>query len=165
MSRLDRFRPLSIDDKDRIREEIVANCDLVGDCWVYRGTANPATSYGMKKIDGRTRTVSRFMLCYATRESLDRSGDACHDTTQCPYKACCNPRHLFWGTHEDNCEIREQDKRDARKLHVVAPPVPLGHVMHSERTVYVPESEQQESRTVYAQESGREITGAVGAAA
>jgi hypothetical protein len=99
-----------------IKAEIFANCDLIGDCWVYRGTPNPAECYGQKWIEGRNRTPSRFILCCATGEPLDMDADACHDTVQCPYRACCNPKHLFWGSHADNCILREQDKRRFKYL-------------------------------------------------
>src|ERR1700722_14609807 len=108
MNKLDRFRRLTSAEKDRIREEIIANCDLTADCWVYRGTANPATCYGAKYIQGQRRTVSRFMLAYSSRESMTTKDDACH-VNECPYKACCNPQHLFWGSHSENCAQREAE--------------------------------------------------------
>jgi len=135
MSTLDRFRRLTGADKDRIREEIIADCDLVGDCWVYRGTKNPATCYGMKYIQGRMRTVSRFMLAYSDRESMNVEDDACH-VRECPYKACCNPAHLFWGTHAENCKQREDYAKESRLSnlrelpHLYQQPL-LGHVVNA----------------------------------
>ncbi len=84
MSKLDRFRRLTLVDKERIREEILSNCDLIGDCWVYRGTENPTECYGMKYIQGMMRTVSRFMLAYATRESLDTNDEPATTRTYAP---------------------------------------------------------------------------------
>lgn len=115
MSVLDRFRPLSADDKDRIRAEIVAACAVVGECWVYPDTT--PLGYGTKYIQGRMRPTSRFMLAYETRESLDKNAnpyDACH-IKACTSRACCRPTHLFWGTHGENCMTRER-KRKLRKL-------------------------------------------------
>jgi hypothetical protein len=132
MSTLDRFRRLTLEDKDRIREEIVANCDLVGDCWVWKGAKS--SGYGMKYIQGKMQTVSRFMLCYSTRESLNIDSDACH-VPDCPYKACCNPRHLFWGTHQENVDQRERDRHEAREIYDVLPPVPLGQETHETYSV------------------------------
>jgi hypothetical protein len=146
MSRLKRFRRLTLADKDRIRQEIIDNCDLVGDCWVYRGTKDPATDYGMKYIGGMMHTVSRFMLAYDSRESLNTADDACHEDC-CPYAACCNPRHLFWASHAVNCAQRERDKREARKLYRQIPPIPLGHETHSAYCVH-PEIEHVEARTI-----------------
>lgn len=121
--RLDRFKPLTPADKDRIYQEIIDNCELMpkGGCWLYRGTLTPA-GYAMKYIQGQMRPVGRFMLCYKTRESLNINADACHgrpgtactnpdaddctDGIDCP-RSCVNPDHLFWGSHGDNCRERE----------------------------------------------------------
>jgi hypothetical protein len=130
-----RFAPMSQEHKERLRAEIVENCDRIADCWVYRGTKNPKLCYGIKYIQGKKRTVSRFMLAYHTRESLDLRGyDACH-IRDCPYRACCNPQHLFWGAHTENCKQREayeQESRESRLLelpNLYAQPA-LGHQMH-----------------------------------
>jgi len=104
---------LSKEEKDRLFHEIVANCDLVGDCWVFKGSKTPA-GYGVKKFRGTTLVVSRFMLCYHTRESYNIKADACH-VGDCPYKACCNPLHLCWGSHAANSIQREQEKRERQK--------------------------------------------------
>ena len=134
---LNRFAPLSQEHKDKLRAEIIANCDLIADCWVYRGTENPRVCYGMKYIQGKVRTVSRFMLAYDTRESLDLKGyDACH-IRECPYRACCNPAHLFWGTHPKNCEDREAYERESRESRLLELPnlhlqPALGYVTHEQ---------------------------------
>ena len=129
MSKLDRFRRLTTEEKDRIRQEIIDHCDLVADCWVWNG-AKDAKGYGIKYIQGKMRVVSRFMLCYNTRESMDTDNDACHDDTQCCYRACCNPHHLFWGTHRENVEQREQKRRAAQADTRWSINPALGHEMH-----------------------------------
>ena len=107
---------LTLDDKERIKAEILGNCDLVADCWIYKGAVNDG-GYGVKKIAGTARTVSRFMLAYTTRESIVKHGwDACHKDDVCPYKACCNPDHLYWATKSDNCKAREKRAREEREL-------------------------------------------------
>jgi hypothetical protein len=130
VSAFDRFRTvirLTSAEKDRIRQEIIDHCDLIADCWVYR-TTNSA-GYGVKRIAGKIQTTSRFMLAYSERESMNTDADACH-VRECPYRACCNPRHLFWGTHGKNAEQREQEKRERRKFDAQVCPVPLGHETH-----------------------------------
>src|SRR5258708_26949249 len=138
MSLLDRFRPLTIEEKDSIRQEIIDNCDLVADCWVYKGTVT-SSGYGMKYIQGKMRTVSRFMLAYTRRESLDMEADACHDVSQCPHRACCNPHHLDWGTHAENAVQRERyeaESRQSRLLELPQWPQPApGHETHEEHAV------------------------------
>jgi hypothetical protein len=131
-STLARFVPLSLDDKERVRREIIASCELVADCWIYPVTNS--AGYGVKRIGGRVQTTSRFMLAYETRESMTLDHDACH-TPGCPYRACCNPSHLQWGSHAINAKQREADKREQRKRDVVVPPVPLGHITHAENAL------------------------------
>jgi hypothetical protein len=129
---LEKFRKhwlLTPQEKDEIRAQIVADCDLIGDCWVYRHPNN--SGYGMKRIGGHIMTVSRFMLAYESRESLSIKKDACHQSF-CPYRSCCNPRHLFWGSHAENCAAREAAKREMSKAEAVSAPVPLGTVTHTE---------------------------------
>jgi hypothetical protein len=107
---------LTANDKERIKAEILGNCELVADCWIYKGAVNQS-GYGMKKINGRACTVSRFMLAYDTRESLSNPEyDACHRDDVCPYKACCNPQHLYWATKSQNCLAREKRAREEREL-------------------------------------------------
>lgn len=132
---LDRFQRLTQEDKDRIYEEIIANCELVADCWVYRNPSDDPQQYGMKYIQGRMRTVSRFMKCYTTGVSLNIKQDACH-VDGCPYKACCNPLHLEWGTHEENCEQREAQAKLSRESNRLENPYwfpqpALGHEQHA----------------------------------
>jgi hypothetical protein len=103
--KLDRFRLLTADEKDHIYQEIVDNCELQADCWVWKG-AKDSAGYGVKYIQGKMRTVSRFMLAYTSRESMNVKADACH-IEECPLRTCCNPAHLFWGTHGENCLERE----------------------------------------------------------
>ena len=138
MSKLDRFLPLTLltlSEKDTLRKEIIAQCDLVADCWVYR-TRNSA-GYGMKRIAGKVRPVSRFMLAYHSRESMNVPYDACHNDNKCSYRACCNPEHLSWGTRQENIDQREK-KRNAERFDMrwVKDPVP-GHETHEEHAVWL----------------------------
>src|SRR5208282_319366 len=102
------------EEKQRIYHEILANCDRIGDCLVYRGYKNPA-GYGSKKVNGRTHNASRVVLAFATGEALNTRADACHKK-DCLSKACCNPDHLCWGSHSANSTDREQAKRDLQEL-------------------------------------------------
>lgn len=112
---------LSIAEQEQIRNEIIAKCIPIGDCWIYTGTNN-ASGYGIRKIAGKHRTVSRFMLAYAERcmSGLDKTEDfpfdACHKDSICPYRACCNPAHLFWGTRSPNSTDREAREKQQREM-------------------------------------------------
>ena len=81
IDRLPQYQCLTQSEKDSIRAEIIADCELVGDCWVYLGALN-SKGYGIKRIGDRVHSVSRFMLAYSTRESLNIRADACHDPKQ-----------------------------------------------------------------------------------
>jgi len=129
---LERWTPLSPEDKDRIRQEIIARCDLIGDCWVYR--SRNSEGYGVKRIAGKLVNVSRFMLAYTWREPLNIGMDACHKVDRCSYRACCNPDHLMWGSHRLNALQREQCRREMQSFQPWDPrgtewpyPVKLGY--------------------------------------
>jgi len=107
------MKGLTAEQIEEIRAEILSDCELVGDCWIYRSSINN-DGYGTKRINGRFRNVHRIMLAFKDGVGIDSRFDACHDTRQCPYKACCNPAHLFWASRKDNCKRREQDDRDVR---------------------------------------------------
>lgn len=140
-------------DKDKVKDEIFAKCDLVADCWVYR-VKNP-DGYGLKYINGKMRTVSRFILAYYTRESLDIKFDACH-VRECAYRACCNPRHLFWGSHRENAAQREQEARERRHANAVLPAVPLGHQTHAQHAEWLSGNTQGVDSSLY------EVSGLLG---
>jgi hypothetical protein len=115
-NRLSKYPRLSAEEKDRYYAEIVANCERIGDCLVWKG-ATTAKGYGVKKFGHRPHSVSRFMLAYTSRESMNTDDDACHKKC-CLFRACCNPDHLFWGTHSTNAAHREDAKRRRAELPV-----------------------------------------------
>jgi hypothetical protein len=92
------------------RKRIIEGCIGIGDCWVWAG-AKTEDGYGNIRVGNATRIVSRLAKCLDTDASLSITLDACH-IAECPSRACCNPRHLYWGEHQPNCAMRES--RDAR---------------------------------------------------
>jgi len=92
------------------RKRIVEGCIGIEDCWVWAG-AKTESGYGNIRVGNSTRTVSRLAQCLATDTSLSFPDDACH-RPECPSRACCNPKHLFWDTHQENLSMRES--RDVR---------------------------------------------------
>ncbi len=74
-------------------------------CWIYRGAAQ---RYGqLLKDDGKVTTAHRFS--YELHHGPVPTGlFVCH---KCDVKGCCNPEHLYAGTHEQN----NQDKIDRNR--------------------------------------------------
>lgn len=105
---------LSREEKIQIFNDIRANCDLVYDCWVWKGSLDD-DGYGRKRIKGKLHTTSRIMLAFYNGDALNHQGAACHKP-ECLDKACCNPQHLFWGSYRKNCLQREEEKRQFQAL-------------------------------------------------
>lgn len=68
-----------------------------------------AYGYGRLSYNGRLWKAHRLSLVLATADSPDLL--ACH---LCLSRLCCNPRHLYWGTHKDNSRDRVRDRTDNR---------------------------------------------------
>src|SRR5579872_1617132 len=101
---------LGMAEKEHLYHEIAEACEIVGNCWIYRGDID-RSGYGLKRVAGRHYTVSRIMLALATGESFNLPDyEACH-VPQCPNRHCCNPAHLHWGTKAENCREREEARR------------------------------------------------------
>ncbi len=110
---------MTADEQREFRQQIIAGCIGIGDCWVWNGARTP-NGYGNIRVGYTVRVVSRLALCLATGVSLSVQADACHKPV-CPSRACCNPAHLDWGTHQDNCAMRESwDVRWERYINAMA---------------------------------------------
>lgn len=64
-------------------------------CWLWRGALDPK-GYGQFRHEGRTIKAPRVAYFLRNDEWPD---NACH---HCDNPQCCNPDHLFSGTHADN---------------------------------------------------------------
>lgn len=88
--------------------------DEVTGCWIFTGAkitsrggkdkeSRKAGQYGYIGVGYKNVLVHRYMYWYYVLKSqgivLNRSMCVCH---KCDNTVCCNPEHLFLGTHRDN---------------------------------------------------------------
>lgn len=82
-------------------------------CWEWQGSLNHK-GYGkvkIRRINGNSNLyVHRVLFCHFKKKSLDEIKGlfVCH---KCDNPKCCNPEHLFLGTHEDNMRDMVKKKR------------------------------------------------------
>lgn len=79
------------------------------DCWEWQASLH-ASGYGRFKIASYTTVMANRMalVIHTGEDRLDRF--ACHT---CDNPRCCNPHHLYWGTHSDN--MRDSFDRNRRQ--------------------------------------------------
>lgn len=101
------------------------------ECWPWRGALNPK-GYGQFRHDGQMRQAHRWILGALRGSPLrwddDLKEEACH---HCDYRACCNPAHLYIGSHAENMQdcLRRGRNPQASKTHC-----PQGHEYTPENT-------------------------------
>lgn len=66
-------------------------------CLIFTGSWTNA-GYGQATVDGKRGYTHRF----AYREANGRIPDGLHVCHKCDTPPCCNPEHLFLGTHAEN---------------------------------------------------------------
>lgn len=75
-------------------------------CWPWQGAVNQR-GYGMYFLDGKRYRAHRIVL--ANKVQMDYPQlSACHT---CDNTVCCNPAHLYWGTHTQNMQDKIQRGR------------------------------------------------------
>ncbi len=92
----------------KVSEHVVVN---EHGCWVWQGHK---TSRGYGRIDyGRKKHVLHrlvYALCVAEPA---RTHEICHDCPGGDNPSCCNPAHLFLGTHAENMQDSERKGRNS----------------------------------------------------
>lgn len=77
-----------------------AKVDLGGpaDCWLWLGYRKPS-GYGYWSPNYRGRNWQTHRFAYAVTHGHEAEHEVCHT---CDTHACCNPAHLYDGTHQQN---------------------------------------------------------------
>ncbi len=90
---------------DRILERVIFDPN---DCWIWQGALS-TKGYGRIGINNKVYTVHR--VAYEIFKGKIPAGlEACH---KCDVPRCCNPDHVFLGTHLDNmrdCKAKGRNK-------------------------------------------------------
>lgn len=93
-------------------ERFWANVERRGpeECWPWTASTN---QYGYGRLQGAARgaKVAAHRLSYEIHKGA--AGDLCV-LHHCDNPRCVNPRHLFLGTHADNCEDKVAKGRQPR---------------------------------------------------
>ena len=95
----------------KLPEELIEKTEA---CWLWQGVLHPE-GYGLYK----SRRVHRVALSHSLGKEL--TGFALH---KCRNKNCCNPDHLYEGTHKDNMtDMRKDGTHDGRNRRGQAHPL------------------------------------------
>jgi hypothetical protein len=77
-------------------------------CWPWTGSVAP-NGYGQTWLQGKWRRAHRVAFFLANGRWPEPC--CCH---ACDVKLCCNPAHLFEGTHQDNSDDKVSKGRQSR---------------------------------------------------
>lgn len=91
-------------------EKIMSNIQISdSNCWEWQGEIIKG-GYGRCHFKGNKYIVHRAMLISLGKE-IPEGFEVCHS---CDNPRCCNPEHLFIGTHKQNIKDRDNKGRTAK---------------------------------------------------
>lgn len=72
-------------------------------CWPWKDAKRNKAGYGAFVVDRRTHVAHRWLLGHLRGRPLGWPAEvACHRPVCKGFKGCCNPAHLYVGSHSDN---------------------------------------------------------------
>ena len=88
--------------------------DIKGDdeCWEWKN--GKSQGYGIFRYDGRAQKSSRVAYIL-THGPIAKDLHVCHS---CDNPPCCNPKHLWLGTNQDNISDKMEKNRQPRKYNL-----------------------------------------------
>ncbi len=123
---MDNLQTILNDPKRRasLQRRLNANIRIGGvdDCWEWTSKAVNKYGYG-RMTAGRGVNLKSHRVAYALANNSSPGGlDVCH---KCDNPPCCNPKHLFLGTAQDNIDDAKEKGRTK------SPPVHTGERHHN----------------------------------
>lgn len=99
-----------LDSEDILRFWSKVRIRDIDDCWPWmQALRHRRSPYGAFWIKGKTRPSNRIAYTIANGDIPD-SLVVCHS---CDNSTCCNPKHLFLGTQQENIQDRDRKNHTA----------------------------------------------------